>query len=332
MKNVNNNKLSCKRFTIIFLATLMLFCFTALIACRANVTLSFIAATYIGQDVEIGGSLDKSKIIVKAKYSDNSTKTVTDFAITGFTSETAGDKSVTVSYTENGVTKSVFIVVKVVAEDVSVTLTSIQATYNGNDIQINGTLNKSDVTVVATYSDGTSKDVTDFSIGGLDSSTAGQHNVVVSYTEGGLTRTCTVTVNVKESQQPKPENALVGIAAEYIGANIKVNGSLDNTDIAVTAHYSDGNSRTVTNFSVSGFSSVNAGTCVVTVTYTEGVTVECTVNVTIVDDSPEIIVNSNLSIHFLELGNQYTGDCVYIKAGETDILIDAAAAKIPLQR
>lgn len=35
--------------------------------------------------------------------------------------------------------------------------------------------------------------------------------------------------------------------------------------------------------------------------------------------------DGELSIHFLELGNAYTGDCTYIKAGETDILIDAGS-------
>lgn len=37
------------------------------------------------------------------------------------------------------------------------------------------------------------------------------------------------------------------------------------------------------------------------------------------------IKQEQLSMHFLELGNNYTGDCVYIKAGETDILIDAGS-------
>lgn len=37
------------------------------------------------------------------------------------------------------------------------------------------------------------------------------------------------------------------------------------------------------------------------------------------------IKNEQLSMHFLELGNNYTGDCVYIKAGDTDILIDAGS-------
>lgn len=35
--------------------------------------------------------------------------------------------------------------------------------------------------------------------------------------------------------------------------------------------------------------------------------------------------DSEISIHFLELGNKYTGDCTYIKAGDTDILIDCGS-------
>lgn len=38
-----------------------------------------------------------------------------------------------------------------------------------------------------------------------------------------------------------------------------------------------------------------------------------------------ILESSDLSIHFLELGNKYTGDSVYIKAGDQDILIDAGS-------
>ena len=31
------------------------------------------------------------------------------------------------------------------------------------------------------------------------------------------------------------------------------------------------------------------------------------------------------SVHFIELGNKYTGDCTYIKYGEVDILIDCGS-------
>ena len=43
------------------------------------------------------------------------------------------------------------------------------------------------------------------------------------------------------------------------------------------------------------------------------------------DELPPVMVEGELQIHFLELGNKYTGDCTYIKAGETDILIDAGS-------
>lgn len=44
-------------------------------------------------------------------------------------------------------------------------------------------------------------------------------------------------------------------------------------------------------------------------------------------DDIQVIGNSEFSIHFLEIGNKYTGDCTYIKAGDNDILIDAGSRK-----
>lgn len=39
----------------------------------------------------------------------------------------------------------------------------------------------------------------------------------------------------------------------------------------------------------------------------------------------DVYVSGDLEIHFLELGNKYTGDCTYINAGGVDILIDAGS-------
>ena len=45
----------------------------------------------------------------------------------------------------------------------------------------------------------------------------------------------------------------------------------------------------------------------------------------------DTFVSGDLEIHFLELGNKYTGDCTYIKVGDVDILIDAGskASSVP---
>lgn len=42
-------------------------------------------------------------------------------------------------------------------------------------------------------------------------------------------------------------------------------------------------------------------------------------------DSSIDVEGADISIHFLELGNKYTGDCTYIKAGDNDILIDCGS-------
>lgn len=41
----------------------------------------------------------------------------------------------------------------------------------------------------------------------------------------------------------------------------------------------------------------------------------------------EDIVSDSLQIHFLELGNRYTGDCTLIKTGDVEVLIDAGSRK-----
>lgn len=38
-----------------------------------------------------------------------------------------------------------------------------------------------------------------------------------------------------------------------------------------------------------------------------------------------VYTSGDISFHFLELGNKYSGDCTYIKAGDLDILIDAGS-------
>ena len=39
----------------------------------------------------------------------------------------------------------------------------------------------------------------------------------------------------------------------------------------------------------------------------------------------DVYNSGDLSIHFLELGNNYTGDSIYIKSGDTDILVDGGS-------
>lgn len=126
---------------------------------------------------------------------------------------------------------------------------------------------------------------------------------------------------------------LDSITATYNGKNITVGGTLNKSDILVEAVYTDGSSRTVTDFDVVGFDSSTPGAKTVTIFYNSGkLTKTTTVTVVVVskstpndDDGPTTKEVEDMSIHFLELGNNSNGDCIYIKAGDTDILIDAGS-------
>lgn len=39
----------------------------------------------------------------------------------------------------------------------------------------------------------------------------------------------------------------------------------------------------------------------------------------------DVVKSEELSIHFIELGNKYTGDCTFVKVGNTEMLIDAGS-------
>ena len=45
------------------------------------------------------------------------------------------------------------------------------------------------------------------------------------------------------------------------------------------------------------------------------------------EENPPVVISKELNIHFLELGNQFTGDCTLIDVGDTEILIDAGSRK-----
>ena len=52
------------------------------------------------------------------------------------------------------------------------------------------------------------------------------------------------------------------------------------------------------------------------------------------DEIPSTIIEGDLTIHFIDMGNEWAGDCVYIKAGDTDMLVDAGsrAGSVPTIR
>lgn len=64
----------------------------------------------------VGESFEKNGLIIKANYSDGTSETVTNYTLSGFNSSSEGSNIITVSYTENGVTKNASFTVDIVAQ------------------------------------------------------------------------------------------------------------------------------------------------------------------------------------------------------------------------
>ena len=125
------------------------------------------------------------------------------------------------------------------------------------------------LTVTATYSDGTTKEVNNYTLSGK--LVAGTNTITVAYNKK------TTTFNVTVTHQAK---TLESISATFSpSASITTDNVLDDLRpyLTVRASYSDGSTNTITNYVLSG--SLNVGVNIITVTYNNK-TATFTVNVT----------------------------------------------------
>lgn len=156
-------------------------------------TLQSISATYNQGSTKVypDTAIDslKTNLVVTAKYSDNSTNTVSGYTLSG--TLTVGTSTVTVSY--QGKTTTFDVTVSQQA-----TLQSITATYNQGSTKVypNSALDslKSNLVVTANYSDGNNQTINDYELSG--SLSIGTSTITVTYQE--LTTTFEVTVSEKE--------------------------------------------------------------------------------------------------------------------------------------
>ena len=189
-----------------------------------------------------------------------------------------GSQTITVTY--GGKTAEFQVTVK--EEVIPVTLTGInvkthpaKTTYKtGEELDLSG------MVLTATYSDGSTKDITDttqFTVSGYDKNKEGSQTITVTY-EG---KTAEFQVMVTEESLPV---TLTGIKVKTQPAKTtyKTGEELDLSGMVLTATYSDGSTKDITDttqFTVSGYDKNKEGSQTITVTY-EGKTAEFQVMVT----------------------------------------------------
>ena len=240
-----------------------------------------------------GDELNLDGLKVTASYSDNSTKDVTENADVDTSAcdmDAAGTYTVTVSYTENGVTKTDTFEITVrdagvepgeaVLTGISVTPPATTTYTAGDELNLDG------LKVTASYSDNSTKDVTETAevdTSACDMDAAGLYTVTVSYTENDVTKTDTFEITVQDAGVEPGDVTMTGIEVTAPdNTTYTVGDKLDLTGLKVTASYSDSSTQDVTdseNLTVdtSECNMDAAGIYTVKVSYTEnGVTMSDT--------------------------------------------------------
>lgn len=207
-----------------------------------------------------GDKISKDDFVVTAKYEDDTTKTVTEgVTFEGLTEEKLTVGKVTIKATYGSQSKSLDITVH--AKGATVTSISL-ALKAGRTFIVDDTLFTDDFIVIATFSDGTTEDVTKKSeFTGIGKQTQAD-KVTIRATYESKTANCEVTIQAKTVTS-------ISLALKQQDKIYVVDGTLSASDFIVTATYNNGTTEDVTSKSqIAGLGNLTqAGKVKITATY-----------------------------------------------------------------
>ena len=233
-----------------------------------------------------GEKFDKTGMKVIAKYSDGTTKEVTDYTYTPAGELKTTDKTITVSYKEGEKTVEAKYTITVKAkppvaqktlESIKVTTAPTRTTYTEGE-----KFDKTGMKVIAKYSDGTTKEVTDYTYTPAGELKTTDKTITVSYTENEVTKTATqeITVVAKGNSGDEPGGETEKVKLDSIEIKeaptktVYTEGEkFDKTGMKVIAKYSDGTTKEIKNYAYTPAGALTKKDTTITVSYTEnGVT------------------------------------------------------------
>lgn len=167
---------------------------------------------------EEGEDFSYAGLIVTATYSDSSHKAVTGFTVSPANpTDTAGEKTITVSYSEGGVEVSATykITVNESHVDPEQRLAGIRLDVSGvnRSFNVNSAFSSEGLVVTAVYADAHFATVNPTNIIEPDMAVTGIKNVIVEYAEGGVTASSSYKITVHEATHAD-ENVIKAAIAE----------------------------------------------------------------------------------------------------------------------
>ena len=206
-----------------------------------------------------GESFDQTGLTLTATYNNGKTEVISSgFSCTGFSSATAGKKTITVSYAGKTTTFTVDV------QAIVVTGISVKKAPNKTEYFVGDSYDGTGLVVNVTYNNGTNKDITTgFTTSGFSSAAAGKNTVTVSYE--GFTAAFDVTIKAVELTG-------IEIAKQPTKTTFNTGDELDTAGLVLTLKYNNGTTKTTdTGYTVSGYDTDKAGEQTITVSY-EGFT------------------------------------------------------------
>lgn len=160
-------------------------------------------------EYELGEELVLDGMTVTGVYSDETTAPIAEgFTVTGFDSETAGVKTITVTYGEFTATFEVTVkAAAAVITGIEVTTLPTKLTY-----MVGASFDAKGMVISAVYSDGSKVEISDYTVN-VDLATAGTKTVTI--TSGEFTTTFTVEVLANVDITMTATNAATGVALNW---------------------------------------------------------------------------------------------------------------------
>ena len=193
-----------------------------------------ITASYTGDRVKVGSSLNKDNLKVRIYYTDNKQGLPNPdllskdaYTVTPATALSSGTTKFTITYSDASADYTADVSVESYGQS-DLTIQSLEAKYKDASILVGNDFNTSDVTITAKYNDGSTEKIgwskLDTKPDSIQVSKAGWNSYEIGY--GGAT--ATLQVHGYEAK---------GIAVEYSGGDLKVGSTIDKSNVKVKVTY-----------------------------------------------------------------------------------------------
>ena len=248
---------------------------------------------------EIGDTIDLTGMVVYAFYSDGSSHEISNYTYSPHVVSSASDTEVTITYTEDGITKTAIqdITVGNTPNLVSIAVSTppTKVIYKAGEY-----FDPSGMVVTATFDNGTTKNVSGYTYSPTRTLQQDDSVITISYTKKGVTKTTTQNITVVYLTSIAITNPPT--YTSYYDDEI-----FNTAGMEVTAYYSDSTSAVITTYSISPSGALPYGTTSVTISYSEGgitktTTQDVTVSIRTYDYTNSTVITSGGTYNLSGLG------------------------------